>query len=157
MQCGSSHCMSLSLLFSICKMGIIISAPQGLGWDHMRRLSAPGTLGVFQRWEHLSISSLLIISLEEWNEEYFFSWFSLSICCIYRNYFNNEKINSSTKQEDRPEWENVFARDIPDKGMVSKIYKEFLKVNNKTINSRIKKWTRGLNRHFAKEDVQIAS
>ena len=41
--------------------------------------------------------------------------------------------------------------------MVSKIYKEFLKVNNKTINSQIKKWTRGLNRQFTKEDVQIAS
>lgn len=77
-------------------------------------------------------------------------------CIAYTEIILIMKINSSTNKKTGREWENVFARDIPDKGMVSKIYKD-LKVNNKTINSRIKKWTRGLNRHFAKEDVQIAS
>ena len=58
--------------------------------------------------------------------------------------FCTAKENISNMEREPTIWENIFANDAFDKGLISKI------------NSPIRRWTMDLNRHFSKESIQRA-
>ena len=70
-----------------------------------------------------------------------------------KNFCTGKKTISQVKRQP-PEWEKIIANETTDKGLISN--KQLIQLNTKKTNNPIKKWEKDLNRHFSKEDIQIA-
>ena len=71
--------------------------------------------------------------------------------------FGTTKETISKVKRQPSDWEKIIANEATDKGLTSKIYKQLLQLNSRKINDPIKKWAKDLNRHFSKEDIQMAN
>ena len=71
--------------------------------------------------------------------------------------FCTTKETTSKVKRQASEWEKIIANEATDKQLISKIYKQFLQLNSRKIDDPIKKWAKELNRHFSKEDIQMAN
>ena len=71
--------------------------------------------------------------------------------------FSITKETLSKVKRQTSEWENIIVNEATDKELISKIYKQLLQFNSRKISGPIKKWAKELNRHFSKEDVQMAN
>ena len=71
--------------------------------------------------------------------------------------FCTTKETISKVKRQTSEWEKIIANEATDKQLISKIYKQFMQLKSRKINDPIKKWAKELNRHFSKEDIQMAN
>ena len=72
------------------------------------------------------------------------------------SFFTTKETISKVKRQPS-EWEKMKANETTDKELISKIYKPLMQLNSRKINDQIKKWAKDLNRHFFKEDTQMAN
>ena len=76
---------------------------------------------------------------------------------LYKKSFCITKETKNMVKRHPSEWEKIIANEATDKELISKIYKELWQFNFRKIKDPIKKWSKELNRHFSKEDLQRAN
>ena len=74
----------------------------------------------------------------------------------FKNASHTSKKTINRIKRQPTDWEKIFANNVTNKGLVSKIYKQFMMLNSIKTNNPINKWAENLNRHFSKEDINMA-
>lgn len=73
-----------------------------------------------------------------------------------KNFCTGKKAANITKRQ-QTGGEKIFSNYISDRRLVSRIYKELIKINTPKINNPVKKWAEDLNRDSSKEDIKMAN
>ena len=73
-----------------------------------------------------------------------------------KNFYTMKDTKNKVKRQPS-EWDEIVANETTDKGLISKIYKQLMKLNTRKANNPIKKWAEDLNRHFSKKNIQMAN
>ena len=76
---------------------------------------------------------------------------------LYLQSFCTAKKTISKVKRQTSEWEKIIANETIDRGLISKIYKQLTQLNTRETNNPIEKREKYLNRHFFKEDIQMAN
>ena len=76
---------------------------------------------------------------------------------IKLRHFCTAKETISTVKRHPSEWEKIIANETTDKVLISKIYKQLIKLNTRKTNNPIKTWNKDLNRHISKEYIQMGN
>ena len=76
-----------------------------------------------------------------------------------KSFFTAKETTNKVKRQPS-EWDKIIANETTDKALISKIYKQLIQLNarkKKKKKTQSKKWEKDLNRHFSKEDNQMAN
>ena len=55
------------------------------------------------------------------------------------------------------EWEKIIATEATNEELSFKTHRQLMQLNTRKVNDPIKQWSKVLNRHFSKEEIQMAN